>query len=70
MKCPHCLVSFHEQIHSCDLAEDKTSHWSVSVEKREENAEKYQQKQLWLYDQIKEMKKLLEPYLGYKHIRS
>lgn len=29
MKCPHCLVSFHEQSYSQILGEDKTSRWDV-----------------------------------------
>ena len=29
MKCPHCLVDFHDQVENSDLDADSTSHWTL-----------------------------------------
>lgn len=29
MKCPHCLVSFHDNVQETPLGEDQTSHWTL-----------------------------------------
>jgi Domain of unknown function (DUF4145) len=32
MKCPHCLVTFHDQVHYSYLAKDVDGYWSISIQ--------------------------------------
>lgn len=65
-----CLEKIRQEAIEMRFLTVQFSSQQITVEKHEQNVEKHRQKQLWLYDQIKEIKKLFEPYLGYKRIRN